>query len=342
MDKDTDNTPDPSSPMAIAPAIKFLKRSLPWFVVGITVMILGGLVRHHWQEVRQLQLQPGAGRSLLGAALITMGAQGWSGYVWQRILVAFHQPFRPVVAIAVYLHTNLGKYLPGNIWHFYGRIVAVQRAGGSGAIAGMATLLEPLLLAAAALVLGLGNYGQGGQGEFWRSPSLFPVAVLPLVGMAGILLGLHPWVLNRCLVLLSRKKKLPSTSAPADLPQIDRYPWSLLLGALGFLLLRSGGFWLTCQAVAPIPWTELPRVVSCFSWAWLWGFIVPGAPGGLGVFEVTAIALLPDSLISRGDLLAVVALFRGVSLASEIVTGAWGWWYHQAIAKKDLDLRRGP
>jgi uncharacterized membrane protein YbhN (UPF0104 family) len=33
-------------------------------------------------------------------------------------------------------------------------------------------------------------------------------------------------------------------------------------------------------------------LLGAFSLAWLLGLVVPGAPGGLGVFEATAIALL--------------------------------------------------
>ncbi|WP_354635191.1 hypothetical protein [Planktothricoides raciborskii] len=36
-------------------------------------------------------------------------------------------------------------------------------------------------------------------------------------------------------------------------------------------------------------------VLSAFSFAWLLGLVLPGAPGGIGIFEATAIALLQNN-----------------------------------------------
>ena len=75
---------------------------------------------------------------------------------------------------------------------------------------------------------------------------------------------------------------------------MSRYPLIPLVGELGFLLLRSGGFILTVYAIAPINFSQLPLIIGAFSFAWLLGLVIPGAPGGLGVFETTAIALLQN------------------------------------------------
>jgi len=52
--------------------------------------------------------------------------------------------------VQIYLQTNIAKYLPGNVWHYYGRISAAVKAGVSGSAATLSVLLEPLLMAAAA------------------------------------------------------------------------------------------------------------------------------------------------------------------------------------------------
>jgi glycosyltransferase 2 family protein len=50
--------------------------------------------------------------------------------------------------------------------------------------------------------------------------------------------------------------------------------------------------------------------------AWLLGLILPGAPGGLGVFEATALALL-DNTFSSGLILSSVAVYRVISILAE-------------------------
>ncbi len=97
-----------------------------------------------------------------------------------------------------------------------------------------------------------------------------------------------------------------------------------LLGELGFLGLRGLGFCLTLLALAPIAWDQLPTVISAFSFAWLLGLIVPGAPGGLGIFEATAIALL-GQYYSPGILLSTVALYRLISVLAETLGAGLVW-----------------
>jgi len=70
--------------------------------------------------------------------------------VWTWILYELNQPVSSSQFIQIYLKTNIAKYLPGNVWHYYGRITAAKTAGVSGSAATLSVLLEPLLMAAAA------------------------------------------------------------------------------------------------------------------------------------------------------------------------------------------------
>jgi hypothetical protein len=89
-----------------------------------------------------------------------------------------------------------------------------------------------------------------------------------------------------------------------------------VLGELGFLALRGAGFVLVLQAVAPVSAGELPVVLGAFSWAWLLGLVVPGAPGGIGVFEATVTVLL-DGHFGAGTILIAAAFYRLVSVLAE-------------------------
>ena len=55
-----------------------------------------------------------------------------------------------------------------------------------------------------------------------------------------------------------------------------------------------------------------------------WGFVVPGAPGGLGVFEATAIALLqyhfPAAIV-----ISAIALYRLMSIIAETAAAGLAW-----------------
>jgi uncharacterized membrane protein YbhN (UPF0104 family) len=49
------------------------------------------------------------------------------------------------------------------------------------------------------------------------------------------------------------------------------------------------------------------------------GLVVPGAPGGLGIFEATAIAALNPTEFPPGLVLAIVAVYRLISVLAEAI-----------------------
>ncbi|MBD1922899.1 flippase-like domain-containing protein [Microcoleus sp. FACHB-831] len=282
-----------------------LKPYLRWVILGGTLFFLAKALKDHAAEVSAIRIT-GAGWANIAIALcLTLLAHTWAGWVWNLILQSLQQPVQPGWVLQVYLKTNLAKYLPGNVWHYYGRILAVTSHGGDLGAATLSVLLEPLLMAAAALLIAL----LGTQQEQWG---------LQVISLAVVCLAVHPRILNPAIQFLSRmkgKSKEPKTGSSFHLKS---YPLLPLLGELGFLVLRGAGFLFVLLAVTPINPNQIPTLFSAFSMAWLLGLVVPGAPGGIGVFEATATALL-NQHFSPGLILSAVALFRVVSILAEVV-----------------------
>jgi glycosyltransferase 2 family protein len=280
-----------------------LKPYLRWLILGGTIFFIASAIRQHWQEVAAIRISaPGYGKLAI-ALLITLLAHIWSGWIWSRILRELHQPAQPLWGIRTYLTTNIAKYLPGNVWHFYGRVVAAKNAGFSVGAATLSVLLESLLMAAAALTIALTTGTPG---------------ILQILSLAAVLIAIHPHFLNPLLKLASRLKG--KSKEPQEPIQIRRYPLLPLLGEVGFVLLRGMGFFFTLSALGTIAPPQIPLILSAFSFSWVLGLVVPGAPGGIGVFEATAIALL-GSQLPTGTIIGGVALYRLISILAE-VTGA--------------------
>jgi uncharacterized membrane protein YbhN (UPF0104 family) len=292
-----------------------LKPVVRWAILGGTLFFLGTVLRQNWQAVAAIRISP-AGMACLTMALgVTLLAHICAGWVWSWMLQDFRQPVHGIGLIQAYLKTTIAKYLPGNVWHYYGRITAATDAGAAPAAAIVSVLLEPILMAAAALLLALLcsqqialRYG-------------LPFLWLQWTSLVIVLLLLHPRVLNPLIHRLRTLKQpptppLPHSPTPPPPFRFNRYPLFPLLGELGFLLLRGLGFLLTVLAVSPIDGSQTPILLSGFSVAWLLGLVVPGAPGGLGVFEAVAIALL-GQVLSPGILLSAAALYRLVSVLAE-------------------------
>lgn len=293
-----------------------VKPYLRWAILGGTFFFVVTTLRQNWQDVTSIELQESGLACLTIAVGVTLLSHIWSGWVWGWILQDCRQTIRNSWSVKVYLKTNIAKYLPGNIWHYYGRISAARVAGIPISIAALSIILEPLLMAAAALIIALGSYSS--RIGIW---SLLLVIVL---------IGLHPRMINP---ILRRLQKIEA-HVTQDVTQINdiekgqatlqQYPWRLLAGELGFVSLRSLGFLLTMLALQPVSPHQITVLVSAFSFSWLLGLVVPGAPGGLGVFEATAISLLSQEF-SAGLILGVVALYRLISIIAEIGGAGLAW-----------------
>lgn len=302
-----------------------------YFSVAITVVILiflGRNIYDQWRSLGAISLGKQSWLLLSMATLVTLLAHSWAGYIWWLTLKFLDQGLPLQQILPVYLKTNIAKYLPGSIWHYYGRVWAVTKSGGSRNAAMASVLLEPLLMAAAALTIAL----LGIPETFW---------ILTLLGLGIVLMALHPVVLNYFLGLLQKiKSQVKSKLKPNPQPQlpaieeeniqnplflekapstpqlITKYPVFLFLTEIGFLQLRFGGFCLVFAAIAPLPILDLQILFSAFSLSWLAGLVIP-VPAGLGVFESTMLVLLQPQ-ISPAITLSVVGLFRLVSILAEL------------------------
>ncbi|MDZ7957212.1 MAG: YbhN family protein [Aulosira sp. DedQUE10] len=299
-----------------------LKKILRWIILGGTLVFLVKALKDHWLEVTNIQIDAAGWAILAIATGVTLLAHTWAGWIWTWILKELNQPVESSEFIQVYLKTNIAKYLPGNIWHHYGRIVAAKNATGSTSAATLSVVLEPLLMAAAALIIVL-LFGT----QFTAANTNIVLLILQLLCLVVVLCALHPWFLNPAIHFVHKlkAKKLDRYTTNSSVNfHIERYPVRPLLGELGFLGLRGTGFILTLFALGPLNASQIPLLLGAFSFAWLLGFVVPGAPGGLGVFEATAIALLQNHF-PAAVVISAIALYRLISIIAETAGAALAW-----------------
>jgi uncharacterized membrane protein YbhN (UPF0104 family) len=320
---------------AIPPALgRFLKSrpsiprlGLPGGIsLWVTLLSLGFLLAAllgHGRAMLQLSLDPQGWSWLVlavGISVLSLLANGLGLGVVLRWL-----GLRPHWAelVQLYLATNLRKYLPGGIWHLTTRVQCLRSANGvlqTPAPLGLAlvgVLLDPLVAAVAALGLITLAGWQGG---------------LALAGVLPLLLLWPRWLtplLRRLELRQARRLQLDGELDPQgqDLlpPSLSQalggYPLVPLLTQLAFVLLRFGGF--ACCVLAfdlqsSVGW---PVWLAGFALAWTAGLLVPGAPGGLGVFEA-ALLLRLGSAIPEAPLLAIALSYRLVVTLADLLAAA--------------------
>jgi uncharacterized membrane protein YbhN (UPF0104 family) len=157
-----------------------------------------------------------------------------------------------------------------------------------------------------------------------------PGLALPLqtLSLGLILVAVHPRWFNPILRRLTQRK----TQIDASVLQLNTYPVWPILGELVFVGLRAAGFVFTLSALAPLPTQAISPLVGAYCLGWLLGMVTPGAPGGIGVFELTVVQALnqpqfaqPLEGLSTGIVLAGVALYRLVSTLAEALSAGVGW-----------------
>ena len=288
--------------MPIKFLIQRLKPYLRWGILALTLAFLLHALRQNWQQVLILRFTPHAIALLMIATGITLLAHIWSGWVWHWVMSLLGAPVSITWSIIAYLKTNLAKYLPGNVWHFVGRIQSLRSLGTSTGVAVTGVVLEPLLMAAAALAVIVVSQ---------------PSAILKGAILVGVLVGVHPRVLNPILRRLTTTKlKQADLTAEEATLGLRHYPLKPLLGEVIFVLARGTGFLIVLSTLTPISLQDGVWMMGSFSLAWLLGLIIPGAPGGLGVFEATALTAMTPQF-STAVVLGAVALYRLISTIAE-------------------------
>ncbi len=280
-----------------------------WGLIGLFLL---RAVSEHWIPLAQIDLTQHWG-SLLGAWLITLVAHAWGGWAWGWILRAFgEESLSNRWSMGVYLQTTVAKYLPGNVWHFVGRVRAAQSSGIPVEVGVLSVGLEAALMAVAAAVVGILYQGYWGGLALVGLYLLRPRQLNPLLSR---LARLKQRTLKQ-ITLKQKTPKLDMTGSSPYGPQLRHYPWGILGAEIGFVVLRGLGFGILLADRVPLGWSHWLSVMGSFGLAWGAGLIVPGAPGGIGVFEA-GILLLLDGSISSPELIVATGLYRLVSIGAE-------------------------
>lgn len=306
------------------------KQILRWIILGGTLFFLAKAIKDNWREVANIHIDTIGWAILVIATGVTLLAHTWAGWIWTWVLQELNQQIDSSHFIRAYLKTNIAKYVPGNVWHYYGRIVVAKEANVTTSAATLSVLLEPLLMAAAAVIVIVVFVNQFAtpniSNNFTQIYNIIPSLTLPifkLLAITGILTTFHPRFLNPIIAFLQKLKLKKSTNSESQTnpTTIQRYPILPLLGEIGFLGLRATGFFLTIFALSPLHLHQIPLLFAAFCSAWLLGLIVPGAPGGLGVFEATAIALLQNRF-PTAVVISSIVLYRLISILAETIGAA--------------------
>lgn len=196
--------------------------------------------------------------------------------------------------------TQLGKYLPGGIWHFVGRFGAYQQRGIDKVQNGKLMLLENLWLVISALGIGLILLQLSGPeiltlllGQYMSWRWLIWVLILGLFAAMGIV----PYI------LFKRRKNL--------------LYWLRITLLVTIIWVSYGISYAILLDTLTL--NQFIAMASSFDLSWVGGYLTVFAPAGIGVREVILSLFATALLIEEG---AVISVFhRLIWTAVEIILG---------------------
>jgi len=269
--------------------------------VGLTLVALrlAGVTRSQLGAIEWSAVQVDLAY-LVPSAVVLLAAFAATAWFWSKLLAAFGEPPIPLPsAVAIVFVANMGKYIPGKLWHLAGMAVLAKRAGRSGVAAGTAAVAGQVLhLAGAAAAGGWALYRWIVYHDVPRW-TVFALVALLAAAVALVAGGGLRVLLQAVLRRSGRQTVIAPGSGRVLLAWLPAYTANWLILGLAFYWLGKGtGF--------PVPFLD---AVSAFAGAYFIGYASWFAPAGIGVRESALVFLLAPALGLDGGVV-IAALQR--------------------------------
>lgn len=270
----------------------------------VTIAAIGFLaweLHRQWGDISNWRPGP-ADIALLTAFAIAYGlAMMLMAYNWVTILHAVVSDTVPTKdGLLSYTKTQIAKYVPSNVLHFVGRHIYLKELGLPHGRLALASVLEIVSLPAAAVIAICVAIPFGGGAVFGIWDLNQPLLLLVLVAFALAATAIiAAWAGQRRLI----------------------FPASIVLCRATALMLFQGLIFALILYMTSGTFLALAIPVAIF--AWLVGFVTPGAPAGVAVREAVIVNLLGAASLGE-DVLIAALLFRAVTTVGDLVLYVFG------------------
>lgn len=231
-----------------------------------------------------------------------------------------------ILLMSVYLKSNTAKYFPGNIGQYIGRNLLGSKLGITQSAMVMATLLEiGCICVTAFLVSVIASY----QNVFIALREIIKVAAYTKI---AVCIGITMSVVIIILIIIFYKKGL--------LHRVRQFcnlkACMLLVQAMLFyaiMLILSGSMVVIVLQVIFEQSVNFLTILSVNTLSWTMGYIVPGAPGGIGIKEFV-MSLLLNEVYAKDIILTAIVIVRISCIIGDILSFLAGYAAERYRAKE--------
>lgn len=288
--------------------MKFIFRFISWLVV------IGVVAYFFWFTANTLQYQDFSGLSSFSSVLAIVVAACLyvfiipvSAWAWTMLLKRQGEVWRIQLLASVMGVTQVAKYIPGNVAQHFGRAALAMKYGMKLKTFTISVVQESLLVLGASAFVGV-SLLQFSPDGFNRLPEAYQTLLLIACMMFAVVLIVCSMGLPKLPALLSNYGKLI---------RLFQF-WGEPIGPRTTLLVFSAyclnhlviglGMWCVAWSLGISMSGGYALFTASFALAWVLGFLVPGAPAGLGVREGVMAIILVGSADDQHVLTLILAM----------------------------------
>ncbi len=290
---------------------------IKWLWLAAVVIFIGYyFYKHLPQEILYFKTI-NIGRLLLAALLIAIAKMFLVDMARQSLN---SDKWRPsyLRMFSIVTVTQLGKYIPGSIWHFAARISSYKENELSNKKTAKAMILENIWLVFGALCFGLLMLTIQPPVDILAEK--LNVSLPELVWKIAPLVILLVWLVGLVVLdkILYDKSKNFSARRLLQLIVVQFCTWAAL-GSSFFLIFNGMGF------------SHYPLIIGGYAVSWMLGYVVIFAPSGLGIREAVLVALF-STIVPTEQIAAYSIVHRLLYTLVEVTLGLIGFLIQRKLA----------
>ncbi len=286
-------------------------RAAQWIFAALVIFFAGRALIGQWglASERLVHVRISWGKIALASFLI-MVTYALLIEGWRRVLGAWGGKLTYADAARIWCLSNLGKYVPGNVWSLTAMGVMSRERGVSAVAATGSSIIMQLLT----LAIGLGVVLLTGAQLVGQ-----PMVLAGVLFVLFILIGIAPRILPAIVRTLAS-----FTGWTIPVPEIPAVVvWGATIAAGITWLLYGIAFQLFTEGLLGTASGATMSYIAVYTAAYILGFISPIAPAGLGVREVAlAAGMTRFGLAGEGDAALVAIAARAWLTILELIPSA--------------------
>lgn len=250
---------------------------------------------------------------IVGSVIMTLRVYA-QAFAWKIILENLSGKIISLVSlIRVYVKSNMGKYLPGNVMHYVERNIFATQMGLGQLEVAAGSVIEIGAQALTAILFSIMISFRDFMDVLRQIVSYKTVLIFFVAAVLFVIV-----IIVGCLFVKQSRMRtiIKMIFRPQFWVSIGKTVpiYIAVLLSSGIVLLFICKYVLACD----LSTEESLFIVSIYILAWLFGFIIPGSPGGLGVREFVLVLLLSSTIGERYILLAAL-LHRMICIIGDIL-----------------------